>query len=133
MADSLTVTIEDTASPEFDQVAELIAVYTLAAAEITADRIASEARGRIRRRTGQTAEAITVEDAYRGDGYVVLVGRRRHHVGRYLEYGTRFMRPRPFLHASARLEEAAHDRRLREAIQAAIDEAGLGDAGGAAA
>jgi len=37
------------------------------------------------------------------------------------------MTAKPFLFVSARLEEGAHDRRAREAVQAAIDEKGLGE------
>lgn len=96
----------------------------------TADRIATEARARIRRRTSKTGDAITVEESRRGDGYVIFVGGDRQHIGRFLEFGTKFMTAKPFLFASAQLEESGHDRRARAAIQEAIDELGLGDASG---
>lgn len=95
--------------------------------KVTADRIASEAASRVKRRTGQTGDAITVAETHNGDGYVVYVGGDRHHVGIMLEFGTKFMTAKPFLFASARLEEASHDRRARQAVQDAIDEKGLGD------
>jgi len=97
------------------------------AAKISADRIAVEARARVRRRTGKTGDAITVEETRNGEGYVVFVGGDRQHIGSWNEFGTKFMTAQPFLFASARLEEGAHDRRAREAVQAAIDETGLGD------
>lgn len=102
-----------------------------AAAKVTAENIAREAKSRIARRTGQTAEGIRVEEARKGDGYIVFVGNPgtggREHVGFFLEFGTKFMSARPFLFASARLEEGPHDRRSREAVQAAIAVKGLGD------
>jgi hypothetical protein len=105
---------------------EAVHAHLKAAAKITAEAIATEARARVRRRTGQTGEAITVEETHSGDGYIVFVGAGRQHIGSYLEFGTKFMSPSPFLFASARLEEGAHDRRAREAVQTAIDEKGLG-------
>lgn len=99
-------------------------------AKITADNIAREARGRVARRTGKTAEAITVEEAHSGDGYVVYVANEAAdwpNLDIGLEFGTKFMSPRPFLFVSAHLESGAHDRRALEAVQAAIDEKGLGD------
>ena len=128
MSDTFTIDVETTALfAAIDEIPEAVHRHLKAAAKVTADRIATEARGRIRRRTGQTGEAITVEETYSGDGYVIYVGNKRQHIGSFLEFGTKFMTPKPFLFASARLEEGAHDRRAREAVQAAIDEKGLGD------
>jgi len=110
----------------FDTVADVMHAKLKAAAKITADHIATEARARVRRRTGQTGEAITVEETRSGDGYVIYVGDPRTAIGRYLEFGTKFMGAQPFLFASARLEESAHNDRARDAVQAAIDEKGLG-------
>jgi HK97 gp10 family phage protein len=128
VADGFTITV-DTA-PLLAALAAIpgaVHAHLKAAARITAEAIATEARARVRRRTGQTGEAITVEETHTGDGYVIFVGAGRQHVGSFLEWGTRFMSAKPFLFASARLEEGAHDRRSREAVQAAIDEKGLGD------
>jgi hypothetical protein len=128
VSDAFTIDVDTTALfAAIDEIPETVHRYLKAAAKVTADRIATEARGRIRRRTGQTGEAITVEETYNGDGYVIYVGNKRQHIGSFLEFGTKVMTPKPFLFASARLEEGAHDRRAREAVQAAIDEKGLGE------
>lgn len=127
-SDRMTIDVDDAALlAAIDETPDAVHARLKPAAKITADNIATEARARVRRRTGQTGAAITVDEAYRGDGYVVYIGGGRTPIGRYLEYGTRFMNARPFLFASARLEEGAHDRRAREAVQDAIHEKGLGD------
>lgn len=96
-------------------------------AEITAHRIASEAEGRVRRRTGKTAAGITVEETRDGKGYVVFVQRPdMPGLPGWLEFGTRFMSKRDFFFASARLEEAAHERRSHEVVQDVLDAKGLG-------
>lgn len=110
-----------------DAVPAAIHAHLKAAAKMTAEHIATEARARIRRRTGRTGDAITVEETHSGDGYIVFVGNGRQHIGSFLEFGTRFMTDKPWLFPSARLEEGAHDRRAREAVQAGIDEKGLGE------
>jgi len=56
------------------------------AAKITADNIAAEAKARVRRRTGKTGDAMTVEETRSGDGYVVFVGEGRQHIGFFLEF-----------------------------------------------
>lgn len=97
-----------------------------AAAAVTAHRIKAEAQGRVARRTGATAAAITAEEARDGRGYVVYV---KTPPGEWpnldigLEFGTQFMTPRPFLHVSAQLEEGPHRRRIEAAIAEAIGEA----------
>lgn len=48
------------------------------------------------------------------------------HVESWLEFGTVHMTAKPFLFPAARLENTAHDRRMREAIEAAIADEGLG-------
>jgi len=69
-----------------------------------------------------------VEETYKGDGHVVFVKRSwMPMLPRWIEYGTKFIRPRPFLHPSARLEAANHERRIASAIEVAIHEQGLGD------
>ncbi len=98
------------------------------AALVTADRIAGEARGRVRRRTGKTAAGIIVEETHKGDGFVVLsTNQRMPGLPQWIEFGTKYMSASPYLFASARLEEAAHDRRSYQAVQDAIAEKGLGD------
>lgn len=98
-------------------------------AQETAQRIAEEARRRVARRTGQTASFITAEPARDGKGWVVYVkipADQRNlwpNIDIGLEFGTRYMVPRPFLHPSVSLEAGPHRRRLEAAIQAAIEEA----------
>lgn len=129
MADSFTIDVDTTGLlAALAAIPEAVHAHLKAAAKVTAEAIATEARARVRRRTGQTGDAITVEETHSGDGYVIYVGDGRQHVGSFLEFGTKFMTAAPFLFASARLEEGAHDRRAREAVQAAIDEQGLGGA-----
>lgn len=128
MADSFTVDVDTTELlAALDAIPAAVHAYLKAAAKVTADRIAAEAKERIRRRTGRTGDAITVEEAHSGDGYVIFTGNGRQHIAHFLEFGTKFMTAKPFLFASARLEEPAHDRRCREAVQAAIDAKGLGE------
>lgn len=128
MADAFTVDVDAT-----ELLAALAAIpaavhaHLKAAAKVTADNIARDARARIRRRTGKTGDAITVEETTNGDGYVIYTGNGRQHIGSFLAFGTKFMIGDDWLFASARLEEGAHDRRSREAVQAAIDAKGLGE------
>jgi HK97 gp10 family phage protein len=131
MASDLTIDVDDAALlAALDAIPDAVRAHAKPAARVTADHIAAEAGRRIARRTGQTAGEITVEETHAGDGYVVFVGAGgagRSHVGRYLEFGTVHMRARPFLFPSAQLEAGAHDRRMRDAVQDAIDEHGLGE------
>lgn len=99
--------------------------HLMTAARVTAEAIKREAQGRVARRTGRTQAGITAEPAQDGTGYVVYVqtpedGWPNLDIG--LEFGTKYMSPRPFLHASAQLEQGPHLRRIEDAIQAAIDE-----------
>lgn len=99
--------------------------HLLAAAQVSAASIAREARSRVSRRTGKTMAGITDELARDGTGYVVYVKTLADswpNIDVALEWGTRMMTPRPFMQASALLEEGPHRRRIEQAIQAAIDE-----------
>jgi HK97 gp10 family phage protein len=128
MADRMTIDVDATELlAALAALPEAVHAHLKAAAKVTAEAIATEARARVKRRTGQTGDAITVEETHNGDGYVIYVGNGRQHIGSFLEFGTKYMTAKPFLFASARLEEGAHDRRARDAVQAAIDEKGLGD------
>lgn len=116
--------------------------HTKPACKITALRVQAAARARVARRTGRTAAGISVEESHDGTGYVVLpfhAGFERAllesgndqqpaNLPYWLETGTRNMRARPYFFAGVALEQAGHDRRVREAIQDAIDETGLGEA-----
>jgi murein DD-endopeptidase MepM/ murein hydrolase activator NlpD len=129
MADNVLIAADDTALlAALDAIPDACLAHLKPESKVTADNIASEAGRRVRRRTGRTGEAITVEETRNGDGYVVFVGGDRGHIGRYLEFGTRgFQHAHPFLFVSARLEEGPNLRRARLAIQDAIDEKGLGE------
>jgi HK97 gp10 family phage protein len=105
-----------------------VQTFAKAAAEVTADRIAREMERRVARRTGKTMHGITVAESRDQTGWVVYVGDGRQHIAAFLEYGTRYMTRQDFFWPSAQIEQGAHDRRTREAIQEAIDTAGLGDA-----
>lgn len=95
------------------------------AARVTADRIKTDALSRVARRTGQTASGITVDTAERDTGFVVYASNvDEPGLPGWLEFGTKHMRARRFLFIAAMLEEGAHDRRMREAIQDAINEEG---------
>ena len=122
--------------------ASVVERHTKPACLVTAMRIQREARARVRRRTGRTAAGITVEESYDKQGYVVLPfndalersllsagnDQQAENLPYWLEVGTRKMTKKPYFFESARLEEAGHDRRIKDAIQAAIDESGLGEA-----
>lgn len=111
-----------------DRLGSVAEKHVKAAAKVTAERIEREAERRIARRTGETAKHVRVEETHDGLGYIVLSNNPgdRNHVDRYLEFGTAQMPARPFFFISAALEEGAHLRRVEQAVQAAIDESGLG-------
>lgn len=120
----------------------LVERHTKPACLVTARNIQREARARVKRRTGRTAAGITVQESFDKQGYVVLPfnealtlaliasgnDQQPENLPYWLEFGTRKMTKKPFFIESARLEETAHDRRIRDAIQDAIDESGLGEA-----
>ena len=112
-----------------DRMPARVMVRTKAAAKVTADRIEREMRRRVPVRSGHTREQIRVEEDHARVGYVVLANdpRERTHLELYLEVGTKYMTARPFFYNAARLEEGAHDRRMRAAIAEAIEAEGLGD------
>jgi hypothetical protein len=130
-----------------DEIPNAILAHLKPVAQQTAERIVAEAKARVARRTGHTAAQIRVEDGSRpgysevGPGVVfsqevgddgALIIRAddpttKLHVEQWLEFGTKFMTPRPFFFVSADLERGAYERDSRHAIQAAIDETGLGD------
>lgn len=100
--------------------------HLMAAAKLSAQSIAREARTRVARRTGATAAGITAEEARDGMGWVVFVNTPPGgfpNLDLVLEFGSKFMTPRPFLNPSAQLEEGSHRRRIEQAIQDAIEEA----------
>ena len=126
MADKITIDIDARELLRaLDQLGAEAERHVLDAARVTGKRIAAEAKARVARATGETLRAITVEEK---DGAVqVFVGRTSHPAAlpAWLEFGTQKMGARPFLFASARLEEGSHLRRVREALQGAIRELGF--------
>jgi hypothetical protein len=127
MSDKLTIAVESEALFDaLDALGVSADAHVLAAAEVTGRRVADEARARVRRRTGETARGITVEQAKVGIGVVVFVDRPDEPgVPSFLEFGTKFQTATPFLFNSARLEEGAHTRRMVQALQDAIDDSGF--------
>ncbi len=114
-----------------DRLGERVERHIEAAAKVTAENIAREARARAARawmsRSGRTVQGIGIEVARRGPGYVVYAENpEMPNLPVWLETGTARMRARPFFYASAALEEGAYVRRIQAAVQAAIDEGGLG-------
>jgi hypothetical protein len=127
-----------------DEIPDAITRHLKPVAKRTAEKIVAEAKSRVARRTGHTAEQIRVEetgeptifeqyvlDQSADDIFAYYVKANdpttRKHVEQWLEFGTKFMTPRPFLFVSADLERASYERDSRQAIQDAIDETGLGD------
>ena len=99
---------------------------TKAASEVSAAAVVREAQGRVARRTGALASGIHYEESRDGTGYVVLAVRPdRPNVGFWLEFGTRYMTKRPFLYASAAVEQPGHERRIAEAVADAIQVTGF--------
>lgn len=97
-----------------------------AVAERTATRVAKEWAGRIRRRTGKTAEGITVEKGRSGGGYLaVATTEGRKNVALWLERGTEHITGDPVLATAIALEEPEHFRRITQVIQDGIDAEGL--------
>lgn len=125
MADKLTISTDASGLiAALDRLGAAAEKHVLNAAGVTAARIAADAGARVARRTGLTAQGIGIDIARRGAGYVVFAVRPdQPGVPGWLEFGTEHMAAQPFFFASARLEAGAHDLRMREAIQDAIDEA----------
>lgn len=151
MADNVTFTVDASSLlSALRDFPDVLQPRLKATAKVTAEAVRSQARSRIRRATGRTAERMRVDETYKGDGYVVVMGdavepevtKRREqlgmrrtaksgsykeaHVGVYLEFGTRFQSARPFLFVSADVERGAHDRRVRQTIVDTLQEKGLG-------
>jgi hypothetical protein len=128
-----------------------------AASFVTAQAIRDEARRRVARKSGATAQGIVIREYDNSPYFLVATSdtlsqeerlarveaqkqdpkqyRRRWtaaryrnvpHVGVYLEYGTVRAGEHPFFWESARVEQAAYDRRVKEALVAALEESGLG-------
>ena len=135
MPDGVTMTFDATRLlAAFDLLTQTVQKAELEACHITAEHIATEARARARRRGPDPTRAqqarppiedlIRVEPIANGSGYVVIVQETDPgalYLPFYLEMGTQEMSKYPFFFTSAALEKPAHERRINEAAQAAID------------
>jgi hypothetical protein len=133
MADAVTVDVDDAALLEaFESLPATIHTLTLAAAQVTAENIAREARARVPRRRGAVTAAqlarppledlIVVLPMRNGTGYVVIAqDPAAPFLPVQLEYGTQHMDKRAFFFTSARLEQSGHTRRMNDALTQAIE------------
>lgn len=130
MAPLLTIDVDNTdLYAAFDALGAELDVFLKPVAFDTAQAIQREARARVRRATGATAAAITIEPTRDGTGYVVFVNQPNNPgLAGWIEFGTIKMSARGFLFTSARLEESGHLRRVGDAVQGALDKLGLGAA-----
>lgn len=135
MPNSFTIEIDGAAMREAlegESLKKAIGVFVKAAARISADHIAAEARTRLLRQlsgtsSGRTLAGITVKSAGAW-GWIVDAGNvAQPMLDRWLEFGTKHMHARPFFLDAARLEAQAHTDRVANAIQAALSEYGLGE------
>jgi len=123
--------------------------YINEAAHVSAESIAAEMRRRLARQLGPTLTptksrpdlgkgltmaGISNRPAYDGNGYVVVDEREPFpNLPLWIEKGTKrgdagshTADPRPYFYVSAELEVGAHERRIEQAVQEAIDAEGLG-------
>ena len=130
MAPLLTIDVDNAELyAAFDALGVALDAYQKPAAFATAQAIQREARARVRRATGKTAAAITIEPTRDGTGFVVFVNQPDNPgLAGWIEFGTIKMTARGFLFSSARLEESGHLRRVGAAIQEGLDALGLGGA-----
>lgn len=127
MADGITISVDAQEVLDLlDQLGPAAEEHVHEVSKITAGRIQSEARGRVRRATGRLQYAITVEEAEAPmRGYRVFVGPmvgRPREFALWHEFGTEHMDAQPFMSSAAELEEGPHLRRIADALQDAIDE-----------
>jgi Bacteriophage protein of unknown function (DUF646). len=129
MAPLLTLTTETAELfAALDALGDEAAALVKSVAQDTAVRIQREARARVRRATGATANRITIEETHDGTGYVVFVNQPDNPgLAGWIEFGTIKMTGRGFLFTSARLEESGHLRRVSQAVQDALNALGLGE------
>ena len=125
--DSITISVDSAALLSmFDRLAALADYVCREVGRDTAKRIVAEAWRRVERASGQTESGIHWEMSRDGKGYVVLAYQagKQEPVDKYLEYGSMFMRAKPFFVASAMLESNGHMRRLEDAIQKFLNDVG---------
>jgi hypothetical protein len=138
VADTITITCDATdlrAKLDGLTLGKALAPFIKVAARVSADHIAVEAAARLSRQlsgtsSGTTAAGIKVKSsgAY---GWVVVSGNAKvPMLPRWLEGAFKAQgRRKPFLMASATLEQTAHTDRVDAAIQAGLSQYGLGDQG----
>ncbi len=137
MAEILTVSCDPTellARLDGQTLGNALKPFIKVASKVSADHIAQEAAARLARQirgpsSGRTVAGITVKSS--GMGWVVRAGNLAvPMLPRWLEGAFQNVaRHKPFLMASAALEESAHRERIDGAIQAGLSEYGLGDHG----
>lgn len=133
MSDGFSATVVDTVTPALERLGDAALKHTVPASRVSAESIAREARRRVARDTGQTAQGIGTEMLKNRTGYVVYsVNQRMPNLPLWIEAGTRKGKPhsrteqaQPYFYPAVRLEESAHERRILEAIDKAIVEVGL--------
>lgn len=140
----LTITLEDEGvMAALARLGDVAQPYVNAASAETARAIVVEAKARLSRQlgpeaTGRTVAAIQSRPAYDNNGSVVVVEREpMPNLPLWLEKGTKYgtrkgnaggnMRARPYFYSSIALEVGAHERRIADAVQQAIEAEGLGD------
>lgn len=130
MADQVTVTIEhDTITTAFARLGDVAHSALAAVARDTATRLKEDMQSRLRRQThgtGKTADAIA---AFRtDDGFYRVtsgdMGLRPANLPIWLEFGTKYMTPKPYFYGAIQLEQGAYLRRVEAALEDAIS--GLG-------
>lgn len=123
-----------------DHIMPEIEARCLQASYVSAVHIKYDAQARVARRTsgkkttsdptgkgGLTARGIAIERSRVVTGYIVRANRpEMPNLPLWLEKGTVHMKARPFLVPAAQLEAGAHERRIREAIDGAIEDAKMG-------
>lgn len=139
MADHFEATLDASALlTALAQLGDAAVPFVRAAAQTSAESIVREAQARLARQlgpnaSGQTVAGITMRPDTGGTGFIVVAEREPFpNLPLWLEKGTKKGQgthanlPRPFFYVSAELEEGPHERRISEAVQAAIDAQGLG-------
>jgi hypothetical protein len=112
-----------------------LAPFIKGAAKVSADHIAAEAAARLSRQLSGTSSGATVAGikvkSSGALGWVVVSGNAKvPRLPRLLERSFKNVaRRKPYLMASAALEQSAHTDRIDAAIQAGLSEYGLGDQG----
>lgn len=135
MADGFNVTVDASGlTAALKRLGDTALKYTKPASKVTANNIEREAQRRVKRATGETAKGIQTFEMHNGEGYVVVsTNRRMPNLPLWLEGGTKKGKPGshtqsadPYFWPAVRLELGAHERRIGDAIDRAIQAEGLG-------